>query len=246
MATKIGTNYLYSGKGPFDVKQLVSKYADLVKKETFGGYQYNGMVVGVAYNQSTDVNTVGIYYLHDSTATSGFSPVDNTKEENWHKLGTVAELNAAKDELSTELQTALDEIEKKFKEYDEAIEALTQTSTANSDALAALVAQDTGKSIRDITKAEIASQMIDRNTDLGGLVVRIGSAEDAIKALEENGGGISEDGLYSMLSKFEANVLIDDSDDIIVKERQLTINRVGVSKLYADIDLVLHGGSAKA
>ena len=100
MATTIGTNYLYSGKGPFDAKQVVNTYSKLINPDTFGGYQYNGMIVGVSYGQSSDISKVGLYYLYDPKATSGFSPVDNTKEENWHRLATIGELITVDDRVT--------------------------------------------------------------------------------------------------------------------------------------------------
>lgn len=264
--TKIGTNYLHTGKGPFDVKQVVTSYSKLLDPQTFGGYHYNGMIVGVSYGQSSDANKVGLYYLYDSTATSGFSPVDNTKEENWHRLATIGELTTVDDRVTVlegnlanidleGLHSSIENITKQLATYDSAIQALQEANQETYNALAALVAEDTNKSIRQITKDEIASQMLDGDTDLGGLVLRIGSAEDAIKALQQGGlgGGVSEETVDAMISNAVGNLNAshiignDDTYDIgynISNPKELIIRSVNISKLHQDVELILHGGSA--
>ena len=171
MSTKIGVNYLYTGKGPFDAKMLVSRYGDLLKPETFGGYQYNGMIVGVAFAQSADVDKVGIYYLYDETVSSGFKAVDNTKEENWHRLGTIGDLNKAKEELSSDIQAALLDIQDRFNKYDTAIEGLQSIAKDHDAAIKAL--QSTNGVSEEVVDAMIsnaisnldASNIIDNNTN---------------------------------------------------------------------------------
>lgn len=100
MASNITTNYLYSGKGPFDSKMWVKTYADLFAEGTFpSGSAYQGMIVAVGLN-TADTTKNGIYYLFDSTVTNTFrSP--STAESNWHKVAELSELEKLSDSIST-------------------------------------------------------------------------------------------------------------------------------------------------
>lgn len=92
MALNITSNYLYTGKGPFDSKMLVKTYADLTAEGTFtSGSVYNGMLVAVGLN-TADASKNGVYYLYDATVTSAFKSPDASVEGNWHKLCELSEL----------------------------------------------------------------------------------------------------------------------------------------------------------
>ena len=104
-----GTQYKYTGKGPFDVKSLVSTYDKLLLEDTWGGYAYNGMVVGVGLN-TADLTKNGIYYLYDSTVKNALGIPDVKNEANWHKLGTLAEIDAIAERVtSLETNGSIDE-----------------------------------------------------------------------------------------------------------------------------------------
>ncbi len=95
----ITTNYLYTGKGPFDAKMLVSTYAELYAEGTFpSGSAYNGMLVAVGLNKD-DPSKNGIYYLYDSSVTTKFKSPTTTTEANWHKLVELSEIDSIKERI---------------------------------------------------------------------------------------------------------------------------------------------------
>ena len=97
----ISTTYNPMDYKPFDTRQLVEKYADLVNLNTWitsgENFAYNGMIVAVgghANMTETDLSKVSIYYLFDPLNTDPDNDYpDVTKEENWHKLCEWSELN---------------------------------------------------------------------------------------------------------------------------------------------------------
>ena len=97
MALLTGSQYIHSGLGPFDGKMLTDSYDKLLVADTFHGYAYNGMLVAVANRADTSKN--GIYYFYDSKW-NGRGALDVTVTNNWHKLGTLAEINAIADRVS--------------------------------------------------------------------------------------------------------------------------------------------------
>lgn len=139
MALNITSNYLYTGKGPFDSKMLVKTYADLTAEGTFtSGSVYNGMLVAVGLN-TADASKNGVYYLYDATVTSAFKSPDASVEGNWHKLCELSEL--------TELEARVAALESVAGGIDEeAVNALikTQIDTLRGEVTAAgyLTAED--------------------------------------------------------------------------------------------------------
>jgi hypothetical protein len=100
MAKNISTQYKYSGKGPFDAKQLVKTYADLKNEATWlsdsgSMTAYNGMIVAVWLDKNEDKTLSdknGIYFLFDPDC---ISPIKNpavTEDKNWHKIAEVGNL----------------------------------------------------------------------------------------------------------------------------------------------------------
>lgn len=112
MALEIGSQYLHTGRGPFDAKSLVKTYADLLAEQTWKSkagniIAYNGMLVAVWLN-TDDITKNGIYYLHDSTVINTFKAPDVTKEENWHKLVEIDDLTSKLSAIDTRI-AALEE-----------------------------------------------------------------------------------------------------------------------------------------
>ena len=89
----ISTQYLYTGKGPFDAKQLVQTLQKLLDPTSYGNYPYNGMIVGVGLDPTPTNN--GVYYLYDETVKNSRGTPDVTKRENWFKLPTIEDINVA-------------------------------------------------------------------------------------------------------------------------------------------------------
>ena len=95
MAKDISTQYIYSGKGPFDAKALVKTHSALLEDTTWtiqvdGNdvfVAYNGMIVSV-WGDTAENN--GVYYLQDSAVTTTLGKPDVTNSANWHKLGESA------------------------------------------------------------------------------------------------------------------------------------------------------------
>ena len=97
MALDISTQYRYSGKGPFDAKQLVKTYADLINETTWQSdsgsmIAYNGMIVAVWLDKNEDKTLSdrnGIYFLFDPACTTTIKKPNVTDDANWHKLADV-------------------------------------------------------------------------------------------------------------------------------------------------------------
>ena len=119
MALEISSQYLYTGRGPFDAKSIVKTYADLKNENTWKSeagniIAYNGMIVAVWLDKTTPTNN-GIYYLYDDavlvnpTANYIVPAPDVTKDANWHKLGSIDALPELSKQI-TALQTELDAV----------------------------------------------------------------------------------------------------------------------------------------
>lgn len=98
MAIELSSQYLYSGRGPFDAKSLVKTYADLLNKDTWLSeankiIAYNGMIVAVWLNKE-DTSKNGIYFLQDPAVTSTIKSPDVTNPDNWIKIGEQPDLTA--------------------------------------------------------------------------------------------------------------------------------------------------------
>ena len=100
MAKDISTQYRYSGKGPFDAKQLVKTYAELKAEATWlsdsgSMTAYNGMIVAVWLDKNEDKTLSdknGIYFLFDPDCTSTLKKPAVTDDKNWHKIAEVGNL----------------------------------------------------------------------------------------------------------------------------------------------------------
>lgn len=100
MAKDISTQYRYSGKGPFDAKQLVKTYAELKDETTWlsdsgSMTAYNGMIVAVWLDKNEDKTLSdknGIYFLFDPDCTSTLKKPTVTDDKNWHKIAEVGNL----------------------------------------------------------------------------------------------------------------------------------------------------------
>ena len=119
MALKISSQYLYTGRGPFDAKALVKTYESLLLESTWlsddgKNTAYNGMIVAVWLN-TADPAKNGVYYLHDSKITSSFKAPDVTDSANWHKLAELSELA----EVSSRLQTIENDLSARIKELED-------------------------------------------------------------------------------------------------------------------------------
>ena len=85
----ISTQYLYSGKGPFDSKMLVKTYNDLLN---ISQGVYNGMIVAVGLDSEPSNN--GIYYLYDSTVKNAMGTPKTNNKDNWRKICEITELES--------------------------------------------------------------------------------------------------------------------------------------------------------
>lgn len=245
---EISNQYKYTGKGPVDSKQLVKKYSDLTNKdfwltESGSNTAYNGMIVSVWMNNE-DTEKNGIYYLFDPACTNTLKNPDVTNDLNWHKLG---ENNLSEDDIQTLINNLIKELDTSYETSDNALKALLDNINTQGDALSALIADDKNKSVRDITKDEIASQIEDESSDLGELVSRIDDVEEAIQGIVSTE---EIEGLISLaVSQLDASNIItnDPSYEIGYNEnnkKELIINSVNISKLHQDVEFILHGGSA--
>jgi hypothetical protein len=172
--------YKYAAKGPLDAKALVKTYADLFSTDTWQvdadgrkvNGAYNGLITAVWLNK-TDTSKNGIYYLHDKAVTSTLSVPDVTKADNWHKILDTKDLSdlvtrIATNTLAIEQETiariaAIDTIYKAGDANTEAsgllVEEITRATAAeqaNASAIAKLIGNDFGKTVREIAAEEIA------------------------------------------------------------------------------------------
>lgn len=104
----------YNGKGttvttfnvkaytPLDVRMIVETVADLTLDSTWtidGALRtYNGMLTVVANDVAENC---GVYYLQDASAPGKNDEPDHTNINNWHKLGTLADLDTVTDRVAT-------------------------------------------------------------------------------------------------------------------------------------------------
>lgn len=180
MALDISTQYRYSGKGPFDAKQLVKTYADLISEATWlsdsgSNTAYNGMIVAVWLDKNEDKtlsNRNGIYLLFDPNCTSTIKKPDVTKEANWHKLADASALSDVVASIENNAQAIAAEETARIA----AIASIYNTNTdgtvtgllaeeiaraktaeqANVAVISALVGDDHNKTVRTIASEEVA------------------------------------------------------------------------------------------
>lgn len=134
MAKDISTQYRYSGKGPFDAKQLVKTYTDLISEATWlsdsgSMIAYNGMIVAVWLDKNEDKSLSdknGVYFLFDPAVTSTIKKPDVTNEANWHKLGGINDLPGLSDQLDN-LQQELDTVKSEIDELQESATEVVET-----------------------------------------------------------------------------------------------------------------------
>lgn len=102
---------------PLDTRMLVPTYADLTLEANWlvkgESNAYNGMIVAVGSDPSKN----GVYYLFDAKNPGADDLPDVTKEENWHRLcnlsevnNLIAQLSSIEGELSS-LDSRLDAVE---------------------------------------------------------------------------------------------------------------------------------------
>lgn len=119
----ISTQYLYTGKGPFDSKMLVKSYNNLL---SISQGAYNGMIVAVGLDSEPSNN--GIYYLYDSTIKNAMGTPDTTNRDNWKKICEITEIESVISRV-THLES-IDYVDKAF--LNEQIEELRK-ELSNSD-----------------------------------------------------------------------------------------------------------------
>lgn len=158
---------------PLDCKQLVTTYEKLLLTDTWSGYAYNGMIVGVGLDKSNPEKN-GIYYLYDANVTNALGKPDVTVESNWHKLGELSEINniAARVSALEENSGGVDE------------DAVNQLITAQIDALREEIIEAGYLTASDLenyaTKDEVAQNTID-----GDKVIKV----DSVFELPNSGKG---------------------------------------------------------
>lgn len=249
----LSISYNVSDYHPLDTRQLVPTYEALLLEDNWKHNgelnAYNGMIVAVGNEEANK----GVYYLFDKDHPGAEDYPDVTKASNWYKLKLDSDMDGITEEqLEEAIKTLKSDLEKIYVKNDDAFAALKQLSSDNAAAIKALIANDADKSVREITKSEITSQIADTNSDLGGLAFRIGSAEEAIEALQK-AGGVSEEAVNNMIStavsNLDASYVIDNNSSYDIgynetNKKQLIINSVNISKLHQDVEFILHGGSA--
>jgi arsenate reductase-like glutaredoxin family protein len=249
------SSYNVTDYHPLDTRQLVPTFAALTREDNWvyagESIAYNGMLVVVGNEEANK----GVYYLFDKEKPGAEDIPDVSNPDNWYKLGVDPDTLTQED-----LNKAIEELTKGFEETyvknDDAFAALKTSVSSNADAIKALLAEDTG-SIRaiaqDAAQDEIARQVVTPSTSLGALALRIGSNEQAIKALQESGGldtEILDQIIDNAISNLNASHIIENNEDYDIgynenNKKELTINKVGISKLYQDVQFILSGGSAK-
>ncbi len=207
---------LYTGKGPLDAKSLVKTYADLLNINTWTANDtfvaYNGMIVAVWLDKSDALNNA-IYYLYDPTVTSALKKPDVTKATNWHRIAEINEIQDITARIANNTQLINDEILARAEAIaaiykagvDGApasgllVEEIARASAAEQaivEALNALVGNDTDKTVRDITKEEIASIV-----DTGDKTVSAYIADQLAKLVQVKASSevtIDEDGILGL------------------------------------------------
>lgn len=210
----ITTNYLYTGKGPFDAKMLVSTYADLYAEGTFpSGSAYNGMLVAVGLNKD-DSSKNGVYYLYDATCTTKFKSPVTTLEANWHKLVNLSEFNSIKERIEAleakgETPTGITE-----EELNAAIEALrteiTNAGYLTADDIANKADADHTHNIEDIEGYEPIDTSVFANAeDVNSQLQAIRNNVEAIK-VPTKVGELDNDAGYITVSDLSGYAKADD------------------------------------
>lgn len=102
--TVINYTYNVNDYRPLDTRMLVPTYADLTLESNWlvkgESNTYNGMIVAVGSN-TADLTKNGVYYLFDAKHPGADDLPDVTKEENWHKLCNLADVNNIIAQLSS-------------------------------------------------------------------------------------------------------------------------------------------------
>jgi hypothetical protein len=102
--TVINYTYNVNDYRPLDTRMLVPTYADLTLESNWlvkgESNTYNGMIVAVGSN-TADLTKNGVYYLFDAKNPGADDLPDVTKEENWHKLCNLADVNNIIAQLSS-------------------------------------------------------------------------------------------------------------------------------------------------
>ena len=102
--TVINYTYNVNDYRPLDTRMLVPTYADLTLESNWlvkgESNTYNGMIVAVGSN-TADPTKNGVYYLFDAKKPGADDLPDVTKEENWHKLCNLADVNNIIAQLSS-------------------------------------------------------------------------------------------------------------------------------------------------
>ena len=164
MAIILNNNqYKHSGRGPLDAKALVKTYQELITADTWlvngKNAAYNGMVTAVWLNK-TDTDKNGIYFLHDAAVTSTYKAPDVTNEANWHKLSTIAELEALESRINTKNQ----ELATAIAANSSLLAELATSMQANADAIEILNGDaNTEGSIQKIITDAITNLTVDPN-----------------------------------------------------------------------------------
>lgn len=127
----ISTQYLYTGKGPFDAKQSVQTLQKLLDPNSYGNYPYNGMVVGVGLD--SDQNNNGIYYLYDSSVKNARGTPDVTIRDNWHKLTDSNEVQLTIQTFKDEVDTTLTAVSNEIKDIEVTVTAFQNITTGIGD-----------------------------------------------------------------------------------------------------------------
>ena len=226
----VSTNYRYLGEGPFDAKQYVNTFADLLK---ISSGAYNGMLVGVGVGDKR-----GLYYLNDKSVQDPVWDAPNTRDElNWHKLQTAEDINNLL-ELYVQTQEFAEVIDAKVEESvtNNSNIVSIYTLESNLNTLVAQIAQDDTATFTNLV--ESTNNLVAKLVDIDGTVVEaINSAIEAVivalpVATEEKVGGIK--------STTGNNNVTVDTDGVA------RIETVDVSTLVQPkgTRLVLNGGTA--
>jgi hypothetical protein len=113
------SNYEVTIQKPMDARMIVETYSDLTTEsnwKTSDGrlIAYNGMITAVWLDKDADDNITdknGIYFFFDPTVKDLWEDEpDVTKEENWHRLGSIDSLPGLAEQITT-LQDGLRELQ---------------------------------------------------------------------------------------------------------------------------------------
>lgn len=230
--------YKYIGRGPLDAKSIVKTYAELTSEATWKHegqlIAYNGMIVAVWLNKA-DTSKNGIYFLYDSKVTTALGKPNVTNEANWHKLADASAISEVVSSIESNTQAIAAEEAARIASiagiYNfntdgsvtgvlaEEIARAKAAEQANATAIAALMGNDAGKTVRVIASEEVAKLV-----DTGDKTVSIYVAEQLAK-----------------LSQLKASEEIT-----IAEDGTLGIGNVSTDKLIQGAQtLIFNGGNAK-